>query len=62
VVIKVLLKYYQERIIFLRTKFKIYNKTQVTILSISDNKIRITVDDKRIPTCNQGGNLFGNSR
>jgi len=30
---------------------------QVTILSISDNKIWITVDDKRIPTCNQRGNL-----
>jgi len=27
------------------------------MLSVSDNKIRITIDDKRIPTCNQGGNL-----
>lgn len=30
---------------------------KITILSVFDNKIRITVDDKRIPTYNQEGNL-----
>lgn len=39
-------------------EYKIYVlKFKVTILSVSDNKIRITIDDKKIPAYNQEGNL-----
>lgn len=44
--------------LFLYNPTFIYLCIKVTILSVSDNKIRITVDDKRTPTYNQEGNLL----